>query len=167
MAPSPSEKVWRAQITTAISAAKCHMPYFWLFRANLHQISNPIFLIKTLHWMSQMAAFTIWIIMASSDNDWKICGWMPNGTFAALHGNSSPKVCQNWNFGKLVMRHAGCRIEWNSTVSCALMMSRIWGPTTSQTLFSGIPKTPRSNFMGRCGNRPTGLENGLMRASVR
>ena len=26
-------------------------------------------------------------------------------------------ACRNQNFGKLVTRHAGCRIEWNSTVS--------------------------------------------------
>ena len=86
-------------------------------------------------------------------------GLTPIQTMTGPRVPFSPSSCRPW------VKKWAMSME-DHEISCALMMSQIWGPTTSQTLFSSVPKTPWSDFMGRCGNRPTGLENGLMRASV-
>jgi len=51
--------------------------------------------------------------------------------------------------------------------SCALMMSRIWGPTAFQTSFRGVLKTPWTDLMGTWPNLPIGLGNGVVGASER
>ena len=49
----------------------------------------------------------------------------------------------------------------------ALIRSRTWGPTASQTPLSGVSKTPRSDLTGRWVCLPTGLGKGVVGKSKR